>query len=150
MTRFRAAVLGGVDGIITSFAIVAGAHSGSLSTQVVLLIGLSSLVADGLSMGISEFLSTQASREANPIQQGLVCFASFVVNGVVPIVTYVAVRGVLLSVAMFSLVQLMLLGVLRSWYTSEHILVGLLQTSLLGGIAGTAAYGVGTLVDHGS
>ena len=149
MSVLRPSILGGVDGVITSFAIVAGAHSGGFGTNVVLLLGMSSVIADGLSMGVSEYLSTVSSDgQRRAIGQGVTCFISFVCNGVVPILLYVGVTGNVLSVAMFSLVQLMILGSLRSYVSKENILVGLLQTSTLGGIAGAVAYGVGRMIHN--
>lgn len=151
MSVVRPSVLGGVDGVITSFAIVAGAHSGGLGRSVVLLLGLSSVAADGLSMGVSEYLSTVSSDGARrAASQGVSCFLSFVCNGVVPILLYVAVTGNLVSVAMFSVVQLMLLGALRSYVSGENLLVGLLQTSALGSVAGAVAYGVGRAIHASS
>ena len=58
----RASLLVGIDGTITSFVIVSGTHSGSLASNVVLIVGTSSLLADGLSMGVSEYLSSDAER----------------------------------------------------------------------------------------
>ena len=62
-------VYGGIDGIITTFAVVSGfagaKHTGfvSLPTLVVLLFGFANLFADGLSMGLSSFLSTRSERD---------------------------------------------------------------------------------------
>ncbi len=42
------AVLGAVDGIVTTFAVVAGSAGGQLSTHVVIILGLANLIADGL------------------------------------------------------------------------------------------------------
>jgi hypothetical protein len=41
-------IFGGMDGILTSFAIVAGAAGGGLSPQVVLVLGFSNIFADAL------------------------------------------------------------------------------------------------------
>ena len=139
----RPLLLGGVDGVITSFAIVAG--GASLGIKAVVLVGLSSVVADGMSMGVSEYVST-ASDATRPVLSAVACFVSFVVNGLVPTLVYAAVGGRLLAVAMFSLVQLMLLWSARSHLVGENVLRGLLQTSLLGGAAGGVAYAVGRLV----
>ena len=148
MSILRPTLLGGVDGVITSFAIVAAADAGALSRRVVLLIGLSSVAADGLSMGISEYLSSAAEGGANrPARQGLACFAAFVACGVVPTVLYAALGGRLLAVAMFSLVELMLLGWGRALASGEPILTGLGQTAALGAAAGAVAYGIGRMVD---
>lgn len=165
MSVLRASLLGAVDGVITSFAIVAGAHAGDLGEGSMLVVAVSSLLADGLSMGVSEYLSSSSEKEraesvrgggsvregsiqqARPEVLGVACFASFVSAGAVPILAFVSfANGSLLSCAMFSLVELMLLGAARTRFTGEALLVGLGQTSLLGGLAGGVAYGVGRLV----
>jgi len=57
------AVLGAVDGIVTTFAIVAGSAGGRLSTEVVIVLGLANLIADGFSMAVSNFLGTRSRQE---------------------------------------------------------------------------------------
>jgi VIT1/CCC1 family predicted Fe2+/Mn2+ transporter len=59
----KSAVYGGLDGIITTFAVVAGVAGASLSTGVVLILGFANLIADGLSMAIGDYLSTKSERE---------------------------------------------------------------------------------------
>lgn len=56
-------IFGGLDGILTAFAIVAGAAGGSLSPNTVLILGFSNIFADALSMGVGEFLSSKAENE---------------------------------------------------------------------------------------
>jgi DNA damage-binding protein 1 len=56
-------IFGGLDGILTSFAIVAGAAGGHLDPSVVLILGFSNIFADALSMGVGEFLSSKANNE---------------------------------------------------------------------------------------
>eukprot|EP00527_Entomoneis_sp_CCMP2396_P004931 CAMPEP_0198142874 /NCGR_PEP_ID=MMETSP1443-20131203/5545_1 /TAXON_ID=186043 /ORGANISM="Entomoneis sp., Strain CCMP2396" /LENGTH=287 /DNA_ID=CAMNT_0043805987 /DNA_START=227 /DNA_END=1090 /DNA_ORIENTATION=+ len=56
-------IFGGLDGILTSFAIVAGAAGGNLSPEVVLILGFSNIFADALSMGVGEFISSKANNE---------------------------------------------------------------------------------------
>ncbi len=62
-------VYGGLDGIITTFAVVAGVAGASLSPGVVLILGFANLVADGLSMAIGDFLSTKAENEYNAAER---------------------------------------------------------------------------------
>jgi VIT1/CCC1 family predicted Fe2+/Mn2+ transporter len=50
-------VYGANDGIITIFAVIAGATGANLSPDVIIILGLANLVADGFSMGASSFLS---------------------------------------------------------------------------------------------
>jgi DNA damage-binding protein 1 len=56
-------VYGGLDGIITTFAVVAGSVGAGLSRQVLLILGFSSLVADAFSMGMGDALSTKAEHQ---------------------------------------------------------------------------------------
>eukprot|EP00308_Calcidiscus_leptoporus_P001776 CAMPEP_0119379928 /NCGR_PEP_ID=MMETSP1334-20130426/54740_1 /TAXON_ID=127549 /ORGANISM="Calcidiscus leptoporus, Strain RCC1130" /LENGTH=298 /DNA_ID=CAMNT_0007399581 /DNA_START=27 /DNA_END=923 /DNA_ORIENTATION=+ len=56
----KAIVFGGLDGILTSFAIVAGAVGAHLSPVAILAMGVSNVLADALSMGAGEYLSSRA------------------------------------------------------------------------------------------
>jgi VIT1/CCC1 family predicted Fe2+/Mn2+ transporter len=56
-------VLGGVDGVITTFAVVAGSAGGQLPVAAVIILGLANLVADGFSMGISNYLGTRSRQQ---------------------------------------------------------------------------------------
>ena len=48
-------VYGANDGIITTFAVVSGVVGASLSERVIVILGLANLVADGFSMGASNY-----------------------------------------------------------------------------------------------
>mmetsp|Transcript_20817 Transcript_20817/g.34325 ORF Transcript_20817/g.34325 Transcript_20817/m.34325 type:complete len:296 (-) Transcript_20817:444-1331(-) len=58
--QVKSIVFGGLDGILTSFAIVAGAVGAHLSPVAILAMGVSNVLADALSMGAGEFLSSRA------------------------------------------------------------------------------------------
>lgn len=68
---FKEVIYGGIDGIITTFAVVSGAAGASLSndstSQVVflsvLLFGLANLFADAASMGLGNFLSVRSEKD---------------------------------------------------------------------------------------
>src|SRR3989338_7088855 len=53
-------VYGGHDGIITTFAVVAGTEGASLPVFVLLILGFANLFADALSMGAGAFLSLKS------------------------------------------------------------------------------------------
>jgi len=53
-------VYGGIDGSITTFAIVAGSLGASLSSAIILILGFANLFADGFSMAASNFLGTRS------------------------------------------------------------------------------------------
>jgi VIT1/CCC1 family predicted Fe2+/Mn2+ transporter len=56
-------VYGGLDGIITTFAVVSGVAGAELGLNVVLILGLANLLADGFSMGTGAYLSAKSERE---------------------------------------------------------------------------------------
>ena len=56
-------VYGGTDGVITTFAIVAGAFGASLSVSIILILGFANLLADGFSMSVGNYLSRRTNRE---------------------------------------------------------------------------------------
>jgi len=56
-------VFGGIDGVVTTFAVVAGVAGASLSPVVVLILGLANLLADGFAMGVGNYLSIRSERE---------------------------------------------------------------------------------------
>jgi VIT1/CCC1 family predicted Fe2+/Mn2+ transporter len=53
-------VYGANDGIVTTFAVVSGAAGASLLPGVVIILGLANLFADGISMGLSNYLSIRS------------------------------------------------------------------------------------------
>ncbi|MDX1609787.1 MAG: VIT1/CCC1 transporter family protein [Halofilum sp. (in: g-proteobacteria)] len=57
------AILGGIDGCVTTFAVVAGATGGSLSALVVVVLGFANLIADGFSMAVGNYHATRSQRE---------------------------------------------------------------------------------------
>ena len=56
-------VYGGIDGAITTFAVVAGVEGSGLSVSIILILGLANLVGDGFSMAIGKFMSDRAELE---------------------------------------------------------------------------------------
>ena len=57
------AILGGIDGCVTTFAVVAGATGGSLPSLVIVVLGFANLIADGFSMAVGNYHATRSQRE---------------------------------------------------------------------------------------
>lgn len=62
-TYLGSMVYGGLDGIITTFAVVSGVAGAQLGAHVILILGIGNLLADGFSMGTGDYLSTKSERE---------------------------------------------------------------------------------------
>jgi len=56
-------IYGGIDGSVTTFAVVAGVVGAQLSPVVIVIMGLANLMADGFSMAASNFLGTKSEHD---------------------------------------------------------------------------------------
>lgn len=219
----KSIIYGGLDGIITTFAVVAGVQGAQLRVEVILILGFANLVADGLSMGVGDYLSEKAEmdfakserkremwefnnyqegeieemidiytkrgveyedaklilttmakypdffvdhmliQELNikpvdeadsPIWNGLVTMASFMVFGIVPLLSYVVLSFVnfpdydpkfIISIIL-TLLTLATLGALKGKITESSIIKSSLFVTINGGLAAIASYAVGLLL----
>lgn len=211
-------VYGGIDGAITTFAVVAGAEGASLGISVVVILGIANLIADGFSMSIGNFFSTKAEldnfekhrqveyweienlREKEiqeiheiykakgfegellekvvevitsnkdvwvdtmmkeelemvksdkaPYKTAGVTFLSFILVGSVPLLSYFFAdfnieSNLFLYSCILTGVALGFVGSLKSIVTEKNILIGILETLLLGGLAASLAYFVGDVL----
>jgi vacuolar iron transporter family protein len=155
----RDLVYGANDGIITTFAVVAGVAGGALSTRAVLIVGAANLLADGLSMGVGNYLGIRAEEgsralqglpeaEASPVKHGMATFLAFVVAGAVPLAPYfvggnvsrLAVSSVLTLAALFGV------GAARSIFSQESWWMTGLEMLGLGVVVAVVAYAAGAMV----
>ena len=156
----RDIVFGAIDGIVTTFAVVAGVAGGSLSGPVVLVVGSANLIADGLSMGVGNYLSIRShesarmrldlpEEEAAPVRHAIATFAAFVVAGVVPLLPYAfsapAELRFDLSIV-FTLIALFAVGSLRSLVTVQSWPLAGAEMLALGATVAAVAYGAGAFV----
>lgn len=56
-------IYGGVDGAITTFAIVAGVEGAGLSSSVIIALGIANVLADGFSMAAANYTGTKAEMD---------------------------------------------------------------------------------------
>lgn len=148
----RPIVLGAIDGLITTFVIVAAALTDSVGQHVVGTVGVASLFADSFSMGVSEYLSSRLEmRFRDAALLGAACSVSFALAGALPLVAYLTtmhapILSYVVPIVVF-VVSLFALGVARlvvydgSWlYVAEVVVCG----SIAGGIAFGVAYFLGS------
>src|SRR6185295_8980039 len=56
-------IYGGIDGSVTTFAVVTGVVGAALSPVVIVIMGFANLLADGFSMAASNFLGTKSEND---------------------------------------------------------------------------------------
>lgn len=56
-------VYGGIDGSVTTFAVVSGAAGASLDHSIIIILGFANLIADGFSMSVGAYLSNKSERD---------------------------------------------------------------------------------------
>ena len=92
-------VYGANDGIITTFAVVAGVSGASLPARTVLILGFANLVADGFSMGASNVLAIRSGQDVRTadglekdepfaFRHGTATFVAFILAGAIPLAAY--------------------------------------------------------------
>lgn len=148
-------VYGANDGLITTFAIVAGVAGAGLSVTVVLILGFASLLADGFSMATSAYLSRRtpgknesAFTRPAAARHGLATFTGFVLPGIVPLIAYLLplANEYRFSVAAgMTLLTLFIVGAGRGLVAQLPAWRAGLEMLLVGALAAAVAYGVGSL-----
>jgi VIT1/CCC1 family predicted Fe2+/Mn2+ transporter len=156
----RDVVYGANDGVITTFAVVAGVTGGTLAPVTVLVLGVANLLADGLSMGVGNYLGIRSDervreaqqlpeQEAFPIRHGLATFVAFAAAGAVPLLPYVfsdvATNLFAMSTGL-SLAVLFLVGAARARVGTGSWWANGLEMLVLGVIVGGVAYYAGAFV----
>ncbi len=56
-------VYGGIDGAVTTFAVVAGGFGADLDSGILIILGFANLFADGFSMSVGAYLSAKSERD---------------------------------------------------------------------------------------
>jgi VIT1/CCC1 family predicted Fe2+/Mn2+ transporter len=61
--RIKDVIYAASDGIVTTFAVVAGATGAMLSSEIIVILGFANLLADGVSMAVADYLGTRSEIE---------------------------------------------------------------------------------------
>lgn len=156
----RDLVYGGIDGVITTFAVVAGVRGGEFAAGVALAIGAANLFADGLSMAVGNFLSIRSNEgarraaglpeeEAEPARHAAATFAAFVVAGTVPMLPFffsLSDAQRFRASIVLTLGTLFMAGLMRAYVTGESRRASVAEMLGLGAVVAAVAYYVGRLV----
>jgi VIT1/CCC1 family predicted Fe2+/Mn2+ transporter len=148
-------VYGANDGIITTFAVVSGVVGAALSTRVILILGFANLVADGFSMGASNYLARRSFADAvdradrtEASRHGIATLVGFLIAGFVPLLAYLVPfpgDGRYAAASVLTLLSLFAVGAARALVTRLGFFRSGLEMLVVGAVAAGVAYGIGAL-----
>ena len=151
---------GGMDGIITTFVIITGSFGAGFGTEVIIVLGLASLVSDAFSMASSNYVSQRSvchlsdsedCKNHLSFKTALATFLSFLLAGIGSILPFIlALRFEYFEIYAFqySLVitfsLFFLLGYVEGNISNQSPLKTGARTLLVGAIAAAVAYLIGS------
>ncbi len=152
-------VYGSIDGVVTTFAIVTASIGAELSPVYIFILGFANVLADGFSMGSSNYLSalsemdlkrSEAQSKKIAFKKAFVTFSSFVALGALPVIPFListfipSFRGadvrLSITLAFFSFV---FIGYIGARVTKTSHMKNILRTLLIGGTASLISFLVG-------
>lgn len=159
-------VYGGIDGSVTTFAVVAGVVGASLSSTIILILGFANLMGDGFSMAVSNYLSTKSrndlikkgsGKKFNAVKTAIATFLAFFFIGFIPLLSFVAaavtgnpnlesnkfIYSIILTFLAFGII-----GWLKGDITGKSRIKSSLQTIVIGGIAAALAFLTGLFIKN--
>lgn len=154
------AVFAASDGIVTTFAVVAGSGGASLSHSVILILGFANLFADGFSMAAGSFVAVESEEEfeesrgkdgkseGSPLWHAVVTFISFNLFGLIPLMPFLfPVDKPYFYSTILVIVALFMVGFMKSFFTKRNFIKSGFMTLSIGGFAAFVAYISGYLID---
>lgn len=140
--KVRPIILGSIDGLITSFVIIAAGIAGEVNKKSIILISLSSLIADAFSMGTSEYISSRSKFSARiSFMLGFSCFVSFIIFGSIPLIGFViAHKWKILVPALLFEIGLCIVACVSIRFTKNNLCYSLIEVLSVGSFAGFIAY----------
>ncbi len=161
-------VYGGIDGVITTFAVVAWATGGWLPVKVILILGFANLIADGVSMSVGNYLSTKAEYAryqkehgkqktdyVPPAYTALATLISFIIVWFVPLLIYVLdaiwfdfdTTTLFVRASVLTGLAFIFIGIAKTTVAKVPLLQSVLETLGLGTVAAFLAYYVGVFLE---
>ena len=153
------AVFAASDGVVTTFAVVAGSAGAGLDPNIVLILGFANLFADGFSMSAGNYLGVKSeiqyeetkgkdgSQEGSPLKHGFVTFFAFDIAGLIPLVPFLFhIQSPFIASTILVGFSLFLVGILRTIYTKRNVFQSGVETFTVGGFASFVAFTVGYLI----
>jgi VIT1/CCC1 family predicted Fe2+/Mn2+ transporter len=167
--NLREFVYGGMDGAVTTFAVVTGAAGANLGVRVILILGFANVLADGFSMAVGSYLSEKSDQDLSvhkgnskkedhdsPIGASIATFVSFIAVGFIPLAMYtidwlfklnLSNDTLLIYAVTLTLISFGLIGLLRARITKISKRKAATESLGLGIAAAVISFVVGNLLE---
>lgn len=167
--NLREFVYGGMDGAVTTFAVVTGAAGANLDVRVILILGYANVFADGFSMAVGSYLSEKSDQDLSvhkgestkdehqsPVSASIATFISFLLIGFVPLLVYtldfaldldMSSDTMLMWAVTLTLITFGVIGLLRAQVTKISRSKAVFESLGLGLAAAVISYAAGTLLE---
>ncbi len=150
------------DGIVTTFAVVAGVQGAKLSPWIVLALGFANLAADGLSMAAGNYLGIKSERATelgndyaervetlHAAKHAAVTWGFFTLAGMAPLIPYLLfgqIASPFPAAVVCAALSLFTVGAIRTKVTGRLWWQSGLEMLLVGAFAGFVAFASGAIV----
>lgn len=166
--NLREFVYGGMDGAVTTFAVVTGAAGANLGARTILILGFANVFADGFSMAVGSYLSEKSDQDLSiskgeskkgdhesPVAASVATFVSFLLVGFIPLSVYTLDfafgwdlgNDALIWSILLTLLAFAAIGYLRGRITKIDKARAVLESLGLGLAAAMISYIVGNLLE---
>lgn len=154
----RDIVYGANDGVVTTFAVVAGASGAVLGDGIAFMLGVANVLADGLSMGASNYLALKSELEQRgadvaaerPARHGWATFLAFAAAGLVPLLAFPLHSWTGLpmfpAASVLAAFTLWFAGGMRARFVRKSFWKAGMEMLLVGALAGSGAFLVGAVL----
>jgi VIT1/CCC1 family predicted Fe2+/Mn2+ transporter len=165
----REFVYGGMDGAVTTFAVVTGAAGANLGARVILILGFANVFADGFSMAVGSYLSEKSEQDLaihkgenkaddfeSPLGAAIATFVAFLLIGFIPLAVYsldyifgwnLSTNTALTYSVILTLVAFGIVGWLRARVTKVKTSKAVFESLGLGASAAIISYVVGNFLE---
>lgn len=133
-----AIIYGSIDGLITTNAIITSIQGAQMKSNLAIIFGFANLLADGFSMGISSYLSS------DQIAEGIKTFLSFILIGSGPILPFLFKQFTTEKRYRIShvvtITSLFFIGIFKGYIKNESMIKHALIVVFIGGLTTMIAY----------
>lgn len=151
-------IYGGMDGIITTVAIISGSFGAQLPNKYTFALGAANVIADGFSMGVSRFNSLIDVEEMpnsdlgrkSPLLSAFATFIFFVLMGSIPLSPFLLYEyhnqeQLQYTLFVFSIIAFIIIGTIKG-IQNNKLSKSVIQTVLIGSLGASISYFVAKYV----